>query len=88
MLLCIILKFLSHLHRISTVAVMIAFKFYCETQELIPNSIFAKLIGVESAELLQMELSFFKLLDYSVFVSWQDFNKYQKDIQPYLLIQT
>lgn len=48
---------------------MLAFKFYCETCELVPNSDFAKIIGVESSELLQMELAFFSMLAYSTHVS-------------------
>lgn len=62
------------------VALMIAFKYYCETEELIRNCDFSKLLGIDSSQLLSMELSFFKMLDYQTYVSNKDFIAYKKQI--------
>lgn len=50
--------------RVATVSLMIAFKYYCETCELVRNSDFSRLIGVESNKLMEMEIAFFGMLDY------------------------
>ena len=64
---------------------MIAFKFYCETQELLHNSDFSRLIGVDSSELLSMELAFLSMLEYRTFVSNKEFIEYKKSLERLLL---
>lgn len=46
------------------IAIMTAFKFFCETQDQITNSCYAKLISVDCADLMRMEQDFLRLIDY------------------------
>lgn len=64
---------------------MMSFKYYCETEELIRNCDFSKLLGIDSEQLLAMELSFFKMLDYRTYVHNKEFIAYKKQIQQLLL---
>jgi hypothetical protein len=48
---------------------MIAFKYLCETQDLLPNTVFARLLGIKSEELQRIELSFLDLMDFKAYVS-------------------
>lgn len=59
---------------------MVAFKFFSETEDLLPNSIYAKLLGVTTGELLLMEQTFLSLLNHEIFVNPKDFINYQKSI--------
>jgi hypothetical protein len=66
--------------RIATVALMTAFKFICETNELLPNSNFATLLDVSCDSLLEMEIQFCHLLEFKLYVSKAEFETYQKDL--------
>jgi hypothetical protein len=68
------------LFRVATVSLMLAFKYYCEKSELIPNSEFAKILSIDSSDLLQMELTFTNLLDFRLHISNKDFIAYQKQL--------
>eukprot|EP00347_Sterkiella_histriomuscorum_P004044 403361957 len=73
--------------RVATVSLMIAFKYYCETEELLRNSDFSKLISIESVQLLNMELSFFEMLDLKAYVTNNEFIAYKKQVQQLLQSQ-
>lgn len=55
---------------------MIAFKFHCETHELLPNRDFAMILDLECSELLQMEMAFFAMLDHKAYVSQAEYHTY------------
>ncbi|CDW80462.1 cyclin2 related protein [Stylonychia lemnae] len=73
--------YIDKVTKVSTVSLMIAFKYYCETQELLRNSDFSRLIGVDCKELLSMELAFLGMLEYKTYVSHKEFVSYKKSIQ-------
>ena len=69
------------LYRIAIIALLLAFKYYSEKEDLISNSNFAMLTGVNKYEILDMELLFFSLLNYDTYVSEKDFTKYEQNIE-------
>lgn len=65
---------------VAIVSLMTAFKFYSETQDLLPNTDFASLLGITPNELKMMELAFLDMINFSPYVKKHDFDAYVKEL--------
>jgi hypothetical protein len=60
--------------KIAFVALTLAYKYFCEKEELVPNSDFARLLGVPTREFLSLELNLISMMEFDTYVSPKDFD--------------
>ena len=60
---------------------MISLKFYDD--EYIPNSLLAKIAGISTERLIEIEFQFFRMIDFLVNVNHELFEDYKKRIYEY-----
>ena len=79
------IQILTILFRVTVVCLILAYKYYCETQDIVVNIDVCRLMGIRGASsqslsegadrLMNMELTMLDILDFDLHVSISEYNK-------------
>ena len=69
----------NNIHKVFFICMMEVQKFY----SVFPNKDYAKLCGISTEELLELELEFLNYLDFNMNISEDDFFAYKKKLKNY-----
>ena len=75
------LGWLVDFSRMTTVCLMLAAKYFEETEALLPSSEYAIELNIPQEDLLKMELQLASLLDWDLFIDRKEFDSYQCDLK-------
>ena len=71
----------NNIHKVFFICMMEVHKFYSDV--VFPNKDYAKLCGINTEELLELELEFLNYLDFNMNISEDDFFAYRKKLKKY-----
>ena len=71
----------NNIHKVFFICMMEVHKFYSDV--VFPNKDYAKLCGISTEELLELELEFLNYLDFNMNISEDDFFAYKKKLKNY-----
>ena len=69
----------SNVHKVFFTCMMVTQKYYDD--ESFTNKVYAKVCGISTEELLELELEFMKYIDFNLYIKDEDYVKYKKKLQ-------